>query len=166
MFDFNSLTAVKTQQDYQALATQMQLLVSGEDNLIANLSNISAMLNEALDDINWVGFYLTQGDELVLGPFQGKIACIRIPIGRGVCGTAASTQTVLRIEDVEQFEGHIACDSASRSEIVLPIVYHDKVVGVLDIDSPSLNRFSEEDHQGLVQVMTVIEQLNWASHAA
>lgn len=137
---------------------QLYALVSDEPNIIANLSNISAFLNESFEDINWVGFYLKEEKELVLGPFQGKPACVRIPLGKGVCGTAAFRKEVLRVEDVHQFIGHIACDSQSRSEIVLPIVINDEVIGVLDIDSPSYNRFTLKDENLLKDVVRLIEE--------
>lgn len=138
---------------------QIKSLCDNETDLIANLSNISACLNENLEDINWVGFYLMKNNELVLGPFQGKPACIRIPLNRGVCGTSASEKRVLRIENVHEFQGHIACDSASNSEIVLPLIKNEEVMGVLDIDSPSLNRFTSEDEQTLTQIAHYIETL-------
>ena len=138
---------------------QIKTITENEKDLIANLSNISACLNENLTDINWVGFYLMKEGELVLGPFQGKVACIRIPIGKGVCGSAVSERKILRIDDVHQFKGHIACDSASNSEIVLPIYKHDEIVAVLDIDSPSFNRFSEEDEKILSEITDYISEL-------
>ncbi|WP_071441945.1 GAF domain-containing protein [Traorella massiliensis] len=138
---------------------QIKTITENEKDLIANLSNISACLNENLTDINWVGFYLMKEGELVLGPFQGKVACIRIPIGKGVCGSAVSERKILRIDDVHQFKGHIACDSASNSEIVLPIYKHDEIVAVLDIDSPSFNRFSEEDEKILNEITAYISKL-------
>ena len=138
---------------------QIKTITENEKDLIANLSNISACLNENLTDINWVGFYLIKDGELVLGPFQGKVACIRIPIGKGVCGSAVSEGKILRIDDVHQFKGHIACDSASNSEIVLPIYKHDEIVAVLDIDSPSFNRFSEEDEKILNEITDYISKL-------
>ena len=138
---------------------QIKTITENEKDLIANLSNISACLNENLTDINWVGFYLMKEAELVLGPFQGKVACIRIPIGKGVCGSAVSERKILRIDDVHQFKGHIACDSASNSEIVLPIYKHDEIVAVLDIDSPSFNRFSEEDEKTLSEITDYISEL-------
>lgn len=138
---------------------QIKTITENEKDLIANLSNISACLNENLTDINWVGFYLIKDGELVLGPFQGKVACIRIPIGKGVCGSAVSEKKILRIDDVHQFKGHIACDSASNSEIVLPIYKHDEIVAVLDIDSPSFNRFSEEDEKILNEITDYISKL-------
>ncbi|GAM57404.1 free methionine-(R)-sulfoxide reductase [Vibrio ishigakensis] len=145
--------------DYQRVTLQVEAMLSGESNMIANLSNVSAILNMELGDINWVGFYLTEGDQLVLGPFQGKPACVRINWGKGVCGTAAATNTVQRIKDVHQFEGHIACDAASNSEIVIPFSINGKVAGVLDIDSPNFDRFSETDQEGLVLVMKKVEEL-------
>lgn len=138
---------------------QIKTITENEKDLIANLSNISACLNENLTDINWVGFYLIKDGELVLGPFQGKVACIRIPIGKGVCGSAVSERKILRIDDVHQFKGHIACDSASNSEIVLPIYKHDEIVAVLDIDSPSFHRFSEEDEKILNEITDYISKL-------
>ena len=138
---------------------QIKTITENEKDLIANLSNISACLNENLTDINWVGFYLMKEGELVLGPFQGKVACIRIPVGKGVCGSAVSERKILRIDDVHQFKGHIACDSASNSEIVLPIYKHDEIVAVLDIDSPSFNRFSEEDEKILNEITDYISEL-------
>lgn len=143
---------------YLALTAQLESLLEGERDLIANLANASALLNGALTDINWVGFYLRRGEELVLGPFQGKVACIRIPLGRGVCGTAAERDEIQLVPDVHRFPGHIACDSASNSEIVLPL--HDErgaVAAVLDIDSPVFDRFSAEDRTGLERCARLIE---------
>ncbi len=133
------------EKNYELVLKQLRALINGENNLIANLSNASALLNQFLEDVNWVGFYLTEGNQLVLGPFQGLPACVRIPFGRGVCGTAAETQQTQLVADVHQFPGHIACDAASQSEIVVPIVKDDKLIGVLDIDSPIKNRFDELD---------------------
>ena len=140
---------------------QVSGLVSGEPDLIANLSNVSALLNQYLSDINWVGFYIMRDGELVLGPFQGKVACIRIPVGRGVCGAAAATRETQRIDDVHAFPGHIACDGASNSELVVPIIVNDKVVAVLDIDSPEYGRFAVEVQQEMEAVVKVLEGLNW-----
>ncbi|GAA3703976.1 GAF domain-containing protein [Oceanisphaera sediminis] len=134
---------------YQSLTAQAQALCDGEPNRIAKLANLSALLNLALEDINWVGFYLREQDTLVLGPFQGNPACVRIPVGKGVCGTAAATGQVQRIANVHEFSGHIACDSASNAEIVLPLSRDGEVWGVLDIDSPTYGRFDEEDEAGL-----------------
>lgn len=146
-------------KDYQRVTMQIEALIGGESNLIANLANISAVLAMELADINWVGFYLKEGDQLVLGPFQGKPACIRINWGKGVCGTAAAENQTQRIADVHQFEGHIACDAASNSEIVIPFSIKGEVFGVLDIDSPKLARFNEVDQQGLEFLMKKVEQL-------
>lgn len=138
---------------------EIQSITENEKDLIANLSNISAILNEHLNNINWVGFYLMKDHELVLGPFQGKPACIRIPVGKGVCGTCVQEKKTLRVANVHQFAGHIACDSASNSEIVLPIIKEDQVVAVLDIDSPLLDRFSEEDEKMLTEIAEYIKTL-------
>lgn len=138
------------------LVEQARALVHGEPDVIANMANISALLFNQLDDVNWAGFYLYKEDQLVLGPFQGLPACIRIPMGRGVCGTAAQTQQIQRIADVHAFEGHIACDAASNSEIVLPIVKNGKLVGVLDIDSPLHDRFSAEDQEVLTSIVAIL----------
>ena len=146
-------------EHYQRLTKQVIALIESESDLIANLANISSVLNMELEQLNWVGFYLMQGDELVLGPFQGKPACVRIPLGRGVCGTAAATNTVQRVEDVHQFDGHIACDAESNAEIVIPFSINGQVVGVLDIDSPNVGRFNEIDQQGLVFLMAEVEKL-------
>jgi len=143
-----------TQTDrYRALIQELDGLLEGETDALANLSNASALLASSLDQINWCGFYLLRGEELVLGPFQGKPACVRIPMGRGVCGTAAQKQQSIIVRDVNTFPGHIACDPASRSEIVLPILFGGALRGVLDIDSPELNRFDEGDRTGLEDVV-------------
>ncbi len=144
---------------YQRLTKQAVALIESEPDFIANLANLSSLLFMELDDLNWAGFYLTKGEELVLGPFQGKPACVRIPMGRGVCGTAAQTNTIQRVYDVHEFEGHIACDAASNSEIVIPFSINGKVVGVLDIDSPSIGRFNETDEEGLTHFMVEVEKL-------
>ena len=147
---------------YDSLLSQISSLIEGETDLVANLSNVSALLNLALDDLNWVGFYLLKSPEqLVLGPFQGKPACLRIPVGRGVCGVAVATGQTQRVVDVHAFVGHIACDTASNSEIVLPIFANGRVVAVLDIDSPLLARFDAEDQIGLERVATALENLRW-----
>lgn len=143
---------------YSQLTAQARSLVEGERDMIANMANISALLFNQMDDVNWAGFYLYKEDQLVLGPFQGQPACIRIPMGKGVCGTAAATNTVQRIEDVHQFEGHIACDAASNSEIVIPIVVNNQLIGVLDIDSPNLSRFTAEDEAGLCEIVGVLSR--------
>lgn len=147
---------------YDSLLLQLQVLIEGESDLTANLANTSALLNLALEDLNWVGFYLLKSpNELVLGPFQGKPACLRIPVGKGVCGTAVASGQTQRVADVHAFAGHIACDGASNSEIVLPIFAQGRVVAVLDIDSPSLDRFDAEDQAGLERVATALEKLCW-----
>ncbi|HDR7912066.1 GAF domain-containing protein [Bacillus pretiosus] len=137
------------EERYETVIKQLDALLTGEPNVVANLSNASALLNQFLDRVNWVGFYVTEGNQLVLGPFQGMPACVRIPFGRGVCGVAAETKTTQLVADVHQFPGHIACDSASNSEIVVPIVKEGTVIGVLDIDSPEKNRFDEVDQRYL-----------------
>ncbi|ABV87255.1 GAF domain-containing protein [Shewanella pealeana] len=142
---------------YDTLNRQVLALLDGEDDTIAALANFSALLNDNLTDLNWVGFYLLKNDELVLGPFQGKVACSRIPIGKGVCGTAVATNSTQRVDDVHQFAGHIACDSASNSELVVPLRQNGTVIGVLDIDSPSLSRFSEIDQQGVETLVKSLE---------
>jgi GAF domain-containing protein len=149
------------QQLQGEIVQQVSGLVSGEPDLIANLSNVSALLNQYLPDINWVGFYIMRDGELVLGPFQGKVACIRIPVGRGVCGTAAATRETQRIDDVHAFPGHIACDGASNSELVVPIIVNDNVVAVLDIDSPKHARFTAEVQKEIEAVVDVLATLNW-----
>ncbi|MDT3294844.1 GAF domain-containing protein [Shewanella sp. SP2S2-6] len=134
---------------YESLNRQALALLEGEDDLVAAMANFSALLNDNLTELNWVGFYVMRGEQLVLGPFQGKLACTRIPLGKGVCGTAAFTNQTQRVADVHQFDGHIACDSASNSEIVVPVRAQGNVVAVLDIDSPIFDRFDEEDQKGL-----------------
>ena len=146
-----------TTVDYALLAAQLQALTDDVPYEIANLSNASALLWEQLPDINWAGFYKMEGGILVLYPFQGKPACIRIPVGRGVCGTAVAQDAVQLVYDVHQFPGHIACDCASNSEIVLPIHVKVDIWGVLDIDSPSIGRFTEEDRDGLQKFVDVLE---------
>ncbi|WP_281188754.1 GAF domain-containing protein [Vibrio harveyi] len=146
-------------EQYQRLTKQAVALIESEKDYIANLANISSLLFMELEDLNWAGFYLTKGDELVLGPFQGKPACVRIPMERGVCGTAAQTNSVQRVYDVHAFEGHIACDAASNSEIVIPFTINGEVAGVLDIDSPNIGRFNEIDEEGLTHFMAEVEKL-------
>lgn len=148
------------EEQYDMLSKQLSALLEGEDDIIANLSNASALLNQFLTDINWVGFYLMKNDELVLGPFQGLPACVRIPVGRGVCGTAVQKRETIVVEDVHQFPGHIACDARSNSEIVIPLIKNDEIIGVLDIDSPLKNRFTNDDKLGLEKfVQTLIQYL-------
>ena len=143
--------------NYDLLARQLAALVEGIPYEVANLANASALLWQELPDINWVGFYKMMDGALVLGPFQGKPACIRIPVGRGVCGTAVQENKIQLVYDVHDFPGHIACDSASNSEIVLPIHVGGKIWGVLDIDSPQIGRFTEEDQAGLEKIVEVLE---------
>ena len=143
-------------EQYEMLAKQLDALLTGEQDLIANLSNASALLNQFLEQINWVGFYLLKDNELVLGPFQGLPACVRIPIGRGVCGTTVAQKQTIVVEDVHAFPGHIACDAASKSEIVIPLLKNNEVIGVLDIDSPIESRFTQEDQVGLERFVTTL----------
>ena len=149
---------MKNPVNYSALAQLLQALTDGVPYEVANLANSAALLWQELPDINWVGFYKMEDGALVLGPFQGKPACIRISAGKGVCGTAVAEDAVQLVPDVHAFPGHIACDSASRSEIVLPLHKAGRVWGVLDIDSPSLGRFTEEDRAGLELVATALEK--------
>ncbi|WAJ39539.1 GAF domain-containing protein [Pseudomonas sp. GOM7] len=136
-------------QGYDLLCAQLQALLSGEHDFIANAAQFSAFLFHELTDLNWAGLYLVKGGELVLGPFQGKVACVRIPFGRGVCGAAAATLQTQRVEDVHAFAGHIACDSASNSELVVPLLKDGRLIGVLDLDSPLTGRFSADDQAGI-----------------
>lgn len=140
------------------LYDQLYSLIENEPDLIANISNVTAFLNQILDDINWVGFYFIDKNELVLGPFQGKVACTRIPLGKGVCGVAALNDQTLRIDNVHEFSGHIACDHASNSEIVIPVHSNHQVIGVLDIDSPSFHRFSKHDQDILEKIVLLLEE--------
>ena len=144
---------------YRDLASAVQGLVTGEPDPIANMANAAAVIFETLPDVNWVGFYRNVAGELVLGPFQGRPACIRIPFGSGVCGVAAATRQVQRVDDVNAFPGHIACDSASNSEIVVPLIRDGELVGVLDIDSPKAGRFSEEDEAGVVKLGEILSKV-------
>lgn len=144
--------------DYKLLTEQMDALTGTQGRPVPNLANASALIWHTLPDLNWAGFYLMDEGALYLGPFQGKTACIRIPLGQGVCGTAAQKDQILRIENVHEFEGHIACDCASNSEIVLPIHSDGEVVAVLDIDSPVIGRFSEKDEEGLKEVVKILEK--------
>ena len=141
---------------YSQINQQLAALLRGESDLIANTANAAALLSQTLPNINWVGFYFSKGDELVLGPFQGKPACSRINVGKGVCGTAAAKQQTVIDTDITRFEGHIVCDDASRSEIVVPLLNWGKLVGVLDVDSPSPNRFDDDDAEGLEVIASVL----------
>jgi GAF domain-containing protein len=146
--------------------SQLEALFSGERNGLANAANMAALIYHVLPDLNWVGFYFVEGKDLVLGPFQGNVACVRIAMGRGVCGAAAARRETIVVPDVHAFPGHIACDAASRSEIVVPLVKHDSLLGVLDLDSPALARFNEEDTAGLnaaVALMLVASDFGWIS---
>jgi len=148
-----------TQSLYDSLIADLRALTEGERHFLPNLANAAALLYGALPEINWAGFYLMMfGGELVLGPFQGKPACVRIPAGRGVCGAAVARRATIRVEDVHQFPDHIACDAASNSEIVIPLYDQGRIVGVLDIDSPVVGRFSEEDQKGLEAFTRVLER--------
>ena len=156
MFQATAYSGNKT-NDYELLLKQIHSLTEGEKDHIAILSNASALLNQFLHEVNWVGFYLWKADELVLGPFQGLPACIRIPYGKGVCGTAIEERKTQLVKDVTQFPGHIACDSASKSEIVVPILVNVSIYGVLDIDSPITNRFDEIDQLYMEKFVRVLE---------
>lgn len=144
------------EEQYNTVLSQLKGLIYDEPNAIANMANASALLNVFLTDINWVGFYIYNGKELVLGPFQGLPACIRIGIGRGVCGTSAEQRRTIRVENVNEFPGHIACDEATKSEIVVPIEKNGELFGVLDIDSPHLSRFDQADQEFLEQFVEIL----------
>ena len=146
--------------DYSLLAAQLQALLADERDFIANAAQFCALLFQELSALNWAGFYLVRGDELVLGPFQGRVACVRIPMGRGVCGVAAATRQTQRVEDVHAFAGHIACDSASRSELVVPLLKAGRLIGVLDLDSPQLARFTAADRVGIERLVEIFLQLS------
>jgi L-methionine (R)-S-oxide reductase len=141
--------------DYDLLEKQLRALLKNEHDPLANTANFVGLLYDALPDINWLGVYVLRGEELVLGPFQGKPACVRLPLGQGVCGTAAIRQQSVLVPDVEAFPGHIVCDTASKSEVVVPLLLENRVLGVLDIDSPSLARFGEDDRKGLEKLCAV-----------
>lgn len=141
--------------NYDELGQQAEGLLSGQKHRIANAANLSALIYHALPDVNWVGFYFLEGDELIVGPFQGQPACVRIEMGKGVCGTAAATRATQRVDDVQAFEGHIVCDPVSRSEIVVPLIVGGQVIGVLDIDAPNRGRFDEEDQRGLEKLAEI-----------
>ena len=142
-------------EGYQERARMLQALLEGETDLVANAANTAALLFHGLPELNWAGFYLMNGGELVLGPFQGKPACVRITVGRGVCGTAAATRRTVRVQDVHAFPGHIACDAASNSEIVVPLEREGRLLGVLDLDSPITGRFDAQDQEGLERLAQV-----------
>ncbi|GAA0255363.1 GAF domain-containing protein [Rhodanobacter caeni] len=156
MFELKPHTYASKREHYDDLVSQARGLLAGERDLVANAANFSALIYHSLPDINWAGFYLYDGNELVVGPFQGKPACIRIAIGRGVCGTAAQTRETQLVADVNAFDGHIACDAASQSEIVVPLVRADgRLLGVWDVDSPHTNRFDEDDRAGMQALCAV-----------
>ena len=146
-------------EGYALLAAQLEALLADERDFVANAAQFSAFLFHELGDLNWAGFYLNKGEQLVLGPFQGKVACVRIPFGRGVCGAAASSRQIQRVEDVHAFPGHIACDSASNSELVVPLVKDGRLIGVLDLDSPSTARFSPDDQVGVERLVAIFLRL-------
>lgn len=146
-------------EGYGLLAAQLEALLADERDFVANAAQFSAFLYTQLDDLNWAGFYLNKQEQLVLGPFQGQVACVRIPFGKGVCGAAASTLQTQRVEDVHAFPGHIACDSASNSELVVPLVKDGKLIGVLDLDSPTLSRFSDVDQRGIENLAAIFLRL-------
>jgi len=142
-------------EGYALLGAQLEALLAGERDFVANAAQFSAFLFSELPDLNWAGFYLNRNEQLVLGPFQGKVACVRIPFDKGVCGAAAHTRTTQRVEDVHAFEGHIACDSASNSELVVPLVKAGRLIGVLDLDSPSTGRFTAQDAEGVEALVSI-----------
>ncbi|WNC74297.1 GAF domain-containing protein [Thalassotalea psychrophila] len=143
---------------YQSMLGQVEAIISDENDMIANMANISAILFNAFDDVNWAGFYRMVDNELVLGPFQGQVACIRIPVGRGVCGSAVSEKRIQLVADVHQFAGHIACDAASNSEVVIPVFHQGEVIAVLDIDSVSIGYFEQQDANGLQAIVHAFEK--------
>jgi L-methionine (R)-S-oxide reductase len=154
-FQVEQKEAASKAELYASLASQFRSLLEGERDFIANAANFAALLYHSLPDLNWAGFYLHKDNELVLGPFQGKPACVRIAIGQGVCGTAAEQRQTILVDNVHDFPGHIACDSASNSEIVVPLVAHEQLIGVLDLDSPLFARFDEEDAKGLNELARI-----------
>jgi len=158
MYDFK-ITAGEKPALYRDLAAALEALVAGEPDPIANMANAAALIWESLPDLNWAGFYRNVGGELVLGPFQGRPACIRIPFGKGVCGTAAASVEVQRVDDVHAFPGHIACDVASQSELVVPIVRNGELLAVLDLDSPAKGRFDSEDEAGCVALCAILARI-------
>lgn len=156
MFHATSLSPTATKEElYGSLARQLSALLEGEPDAIANAANMAALIFDLVPDLNWAGFYFMRGPGLVLGPFQGKVACVRIPVGRGVCGTAVERKTSLVVADVEAFPGHIACDSASKSELVVPLIEDGTVIGVLDLDSPRTGRFDEADRLGVERLVEI-----------
>jgi GAF domain-containing protein len=155
MFDLKPISSADADQLYDEVARQLTGLLAGERDKIANAANMSALIFTSLPDLNWAGFYFLQGDTLVLGPFQGRPACVRIALGKGVCGTAAATRQTQRVKDVNDFPGHIACDAASRSELVVPLICDGRVIGVLDLDSPVPARFTQKDQDGIERLAQI-----------
>lgn len=162
MFEMKKIDGGKT-EFYAEVNTQLDHLLAGEPDWLANLANAASLLYLQMENVNWAGFYLWRDDQLILGPFMGKPACVRIPLGKGVCGTAAQTRETVVVPDVHAFPGHIACDAASRSEIVVPIVVGDRLIGVLDIDAPVPERFDEEDRVHLEQFVAILNKhIDWS----
>lgn len=162
MYNIDKTSFKNEHEFYDNLNNYLKGLLNGENNWLSSISNASALIYMLMYDINWAGFYLYKDNELILGPFQGNIACIRIPIGRGVCGIAAKTKEIQIVDDVTLFPGHIACDPVSQSEIVIPILKNNKLIGVLDIDSPIKNRFSHKDAEGLKKFVQILnDNINW-----
>lgn len=159
--DSTNFRGENREDNYETMLLMLKGQISDEDNLLINLCNASAIINEMVDDINWAGFYLRSGDELLLGPFQGKPACNRIKMGKGVCGSVASLKKVMRVENVHEFEGHIACDSSTNSEIVIPIIVNGEVKGVLDIDSTKFGRFTELEEKYLTKFVSILLKCKW-----
>lgn len=155
MFEARGIDATDKAEFYRELAGQLEALLAGERDVVANAANTAALLFQTMPDLNWAGFYMMREGELVLGPFQGKPACVRIPVGKGVCGTAVARRASVLVEDVHAFPGHIACDSASRSELVVPLIGRDGVIGVIDLDSPSPARFDAADQAGIERVAAI-----------
>ena len=158
MFEVKTTAGASKEETYRELAVQLTGLLTGETDGLANAANTAALLFAGLGEVNWAGFYFLRDGELVLGPFQGKVACVRLTLGRGVCGTAAQRRTTVVVTDVEQFPGHVACDHASRSEIVVPLVKSGRLIGVLDVDSPLLARFDATDAAGLEKIAEIFLQ--------
>ncbi|NLS05610.1 GAF domain-containing protein [Rhizobium sp. P32RR-XVIII] len=155
MFQTALIETADKPEFYRVLAQQLQAFLEGETDTVANAANASALMFQMMPDLNWAGFYFLKDDELVLGPFQGKPACVRIPVGRGVCGTAVNERASILVEDVHAFPGHIACDAASRSELVVPIRHADEIIGVIDLDSPIPSRFDQDDQAGIERLAEV-----------
>ena len=166
MFELSTSPTATKSELYETLVAQARSLIESETDLVANAANFSSLVYHSLEGLNWAGFYLFDGAELVVGPFQGKPACVRIPLGKGVCGTAARTRETQVVRDVHEFPGHIACDSTSQSKIVVPLVADDgALIGVWDVDSPELARFDDEDRRGMEALCRVFVELAWARRA-